>query len=80
MIEIEKTENDIENILKNKNEKKEDSIESKVNSKTKFLSNQVKKTNKSGKKKRARIIEPVDSSDDEGHLPVSSDFINLIIF
>jgi len=32
----------------------------------------VKETNKSGKKKRARIIEPVDSSDDEGHLPVSS--------
>jgi len=70
----------MENIPKSKKEKKEDSIESKVDSKTKSLSNQMKKTNKTVKKKRARIIEPVDSSDDEDHLPVSLDFVNLIIF
>jgi hypothetical protein len=70
----------MENIPKSKKEKKEDSIESKIDSKTKSLSNQMKKTNKTVKKKRARIIEPVDSSDDEDHLPVSLDFVNLIIF
>lgn len=34
---------------------------------------------KTVKKKRARIIEPIDSSDDEDHLPVCSDSFKILI-
>lgn len=58
---------------KSEKTKEGDSTDSKVKSKTKSVSNQIKKTPKSVKRKRARIIEPVESSDDEGHLAVSPD-------
>lgn len=48
----------------------------KESSKTKSESKKTgeEKVKKIMKKKRARIIEPIDSSDDEDHLPVSSEF------
>lgn len=53
-----------------KEEKKEIFTDSKVNSRTKSKSSHVEQANKTVKKKRARIIEPIDSSDEEDHLTV----------
>lgn len=52
-----------------KEEKKEIFTDSKVNSRTKSKSSHVEQANKTVKK-RARIIEPIDSSDEEDHLTV----------
>ncbi|CAL1689405.1 unnamed protein product [Lasius platythorax] len=54
----------VENDTVESEQEKEESIPSE----TKFASDKATKTKKTVKKKRARIIEPVDSSDDEGHL------------
>lgn len=59
----------VENDTVESEQEKEESIPSE----TKFASDKTTKTKKTVKKKRARIIEPIDSSDDEGHLSVNFD-------
>jgi len=63
----EKVKNTSENDTIEEKEKKEES----ASLKEKSESNKAEKVKKTVKKKRARIIEPIDSSDDETHLPVS---------
>lgn len=57
---------EIENYTESKQEKEES-----IPSKTKLASDEDTKPKKTVKKKRARIIERLDSSDDEDHLPVN---------
>jgi len=63
----EKVKNTSENDTTEEKKKKEES----ASLKEKSESNKAEKVKKTVKKKRARIIEPIDSSDDETHLPVS---------
>lgn len=56
---------EIENYTESKQEKEES-----IPSKTKLASDEDTKPKKTVKKKRARIIERLDSSDDEDHLPL----------
>lgn len=69
-------ENDTVECKKENEKEKEEPVSSKLTSK----SDKAKKVKKSVKKKRARIIEPVDSSDDEDHLPVNIDLFRELNF
>lgn len=57
----------------NRTTESRDGKKSSVSSDIGLISNEIKKAKTTVKKKRARILEIVDSSDEEDHLPVNVD-------